>query len=71
MLLVYGGRLGCGFDKEIKKGRTKRVRLEMAMLLPEGMDLNSATLLAKFTEVLEGLPDGDWIRIEQLEYEPG
>lgn len=43
----------------------------MAMLLPEGMDLNSATLLARFTEVLEGLPDGDRIRIERLKYEPG
>lgn len=55
----------------IKKGRTKRVSLEMTMLLPEGVDLNSATLLARFTEVLEGLPDGDWIRIERLEYKPG
>lgn len=51
--------------------RNKRVRLEMTMLLPEGVDLNSATLLAKFMDVLEGLPDGDRIKIVQLRYEPG
>ena len=55
----------------MKKGRTKGVRLEMAMLLPEGVDLNSATLLAKFMEVLEGLPDGERIKIEKLKYDPG
>jgi hypothetical protein len=55
----------------MKKGRTKGVKLEMAMLLPEGVNLNSATLLAKFMEVLEGLPDGDQIKIERLKYEPG
>ena len=55
----------------MKKGRTKGVRLEMAMLLPEGVDLNSATLLAKFMEVLEGLPGGEQIKIEKLKYDPG
>ncbi len=56
---------------EMTAGKKKRARLEMTMLLPEGVDLNSATLLARFTEVLEGLPDGDWIKIERLKYEPG
>lgn len=43
----------------------------MTMLLPEGVNLNSAAFLARITEALEGLPDGDRIKIVQLRYEPG
>lgn len=49
----------------------KRVRLEMQMLLPEGVDLNSATLLARITEAIESLPCGERVRIETLKYDPG
>ena len=49
----------------------KRVRLEMQMLLPEGVDLNSATLLARITEALERLPGGERIKIEKLKFDPG
>lgn len=49
----------------------KRVRLEMIMLLPEGVDLNSATLLARITEAVEGLPGGERVRIEMLKFDPG
>jgi len=55
----------------MKKGRTKRVRLEMTMLLPEGVDLNSAAFLARITEALEGLPGGDQVKIERLKFDPG
>lgn len=58
----------------MKKGRTKRVRLEMTMLLPEGVDLNSAAFLARITEALESLADGDdekRIKIETLKFDPG
>lgn len=55
----------------MKKGRTKRVRLEMTMLLSEGVDLNSAAFLARITEALEGLPGGDQVKIERLKFDPG
>lgn len=47
----------------------KRVRLEVEMLLPAGAKVNSALLLARLTEALEGLPEQ--VRIEQLKYDPG
>lgn len=43
----------------------------MQILLPEGVTLNSATLLAKITEAIESLPGGERIKIERLKYEPG
>ena len=48
--------------------RVKRVRIEVEMLLPAGVDLNSALLLARITEALESLPKGDRIKIEKLKY---
>lgn len=51
--------------------KRQRVRLEMTMLLPEGVDLNSATLLARITEAIESLPGGERIKIEKLKYDPG
>jgi len=47
----------------------KRVRLEVEMLLPVGVDLNSALLLARLTEALEGL--AKQAKIERLKYDPG
>lgn len=46
----------------------KRIKLEVEMLLPNGVRLNSALLLAKITEALESLPKGDRIKIEKLKY---
>lgn len=51
--------------------KDKRVRLEMTILLPEGVDLSSATLLARITEAIESLPGGERVRIETLKYDPG
>lgn len=45
----------------------KRVRLEVEMLLPVEVGVNSALLLARITEALEGLP----AKIERLKYDPG
>lgn len=47
----------------------KRVRLEVEMLLPTEADLNSALLLARLTEMLEGL--AKQAKIERLKYDPG
>ena len=49
--------------------KLKRVRLEVEMLLPAGADLNSALLLARITEALEGL--AKQAKIERLKYDPG
>ena len=62
-----GGR----FVGVVKTENKKRVRLEMTMLLPEGVDLNSAAFLARITEALEGLPGGDQVKIERLKFDPG
>lgn len=56
---------------EMTAGKIKRVRIETTILLPEGVDLNSATLLARIAEAIEILPGGDQVRIEQLKYDPG
>lgn len=55
----------------VKTENKKRVRIEMALLLPEGVDLNSAAFLARITEALEGLPGGDQVKIERLKFDPG
>ena len=57
----------------VKTENKKRVRIEMALLLPDGVDLNSAAFLARITEALEGLPggDGDQVKIERLKFDPG
>lgn len=55
----------------VKTENKKRVRIEMALLLPDGVDLNSATLLARITEALENIPDGDQVKIERLKHDPG
>ena len=47
----------------------KRVRLEVEMLLPTGAEVNSALLLARLTEALEGL--AKQAKIERLKYDPG
>lgn len=44
----------------------KRVKLEVEMLLPTEADLNSALLLARLIEALEGLPGGEKIKVEKL-----
>ena len=55
----------------VMTGKTKRVRIETTILLPEGVNLNSATLLARITEALESLSGGERVRIETLKYDPG
>ena len=55
----------------VMTGKTKKVRIETTILLPEDVDLNSATLLARIAEAIEILPGGDQVRIEQLKYDPG
>ena len=55
----------------VMTGKTKRVRIEMTILLPEGVNLNSAAFLARITEALEGLPGGDQVKIERLKFDPG
>lgn len=47
----------------------KRVKLEVEMLLPTEADLNSALLLARITEALEGV--AKQAKIERLKYDPG
>ena len=47
----------------------KRVKLEVEMLLPVEVGVNSALLLARITEVLESM--AKQAKIERLKYDPG
>ncbi len=47
----------------------RQIKLEVEMLLPVEVGMNSALLLARLTEMLEGL--SEQARIKMLKYDPG